>query len=371
MVPLWIGILPLLLSVSCATVSAATESAELESTPKLRNCTQLPGAPGERPMTSLYHPSWRPPCQLGFPCLGSKTAEPTCSYRVPDDCGSIADMECGEMPDRIYFGLCTGAQALCERILALQGGSADVQYDYVSEYDFQQAALRDLPFDFACSGLGASDFFEWCDYAEAMFPHASFLEALLWRGSWSFEPLGAQRLVGCRMEGGRYEAKEFRAIEGGIECVAASDASRFGVRLGSEVAFSDVDGNGYLDAVMPLSDGGVVRTVKLTRKDESSPFTHVGSVGDSLAGLEAQMGKLFDLLVGKLDDAQSERVRAEQRTFLETHDGSCQHAGPSPDCLTAHYEERIEALRLEAWERRCELFDADPCSASLPLPRAE
>lgn len=350
---------PSLVVVLCVALAGCAsdsgDTAEPESAPRLRDCTEAPGASEER-------------CQLDLPCPGR---EASCSYRVPDDCGSIAGLECGEMPNRIYFGICLAAHARCERSLALRGGGAEVQYDYVSDYDFQRAALRDLPFDFACSGLASRDLSEWCDYAEAMFPDASFLEALLWRGNWSFEPIGSQRLVGCRMDGGWYEAKEFRAIEGGIECIAVSDASRFGVRLGNDVTFSDVDGNGYLDAVMQFSDGGVVRTVKLTRKDGSSPFSHVDPIEDPLAGLEAQMNKLVGLLAGKLDDARSERVRAEQRSFLETRDARCQHAGPSLDCLAAHHEERIEALRVEAWERRCDMFDADPCSGSLPLPASD
>ena len=134
----------------------------------------------------------------------------------------------------------------------------------------------------------------------------------------------------------------------------------------------------------------MVRTVKLTRKDHVSGFTHVGPRGPSfdceaaetptetlicgeglLAGLDAQMAELFDLLVSKLDDSESERVRSEQRKFLKTRDRGCQHTvrQPSPDCLTVLYEERIEALRLQAWERRCEMFDADRCSESLLLPR--
>lgn len=295
------------------------------------------------------------------------------------------------MPDRVQFGLCLGAQAMCQRRRVLQDGNARAPHDDVSGYDFQHAALRDLPFDFSCAGLGPPGLFDWCEYAEAMFPDASFLDGIFWqeREPWNFEQIGAREIVGCRMADGHVSTK-LVVTEDRVECAAGDDPNAPGVSLAGDIEFSDVDGDGTLDAVMTLADRGVIRTIALTRKEGASGFSHarprepsfdckaaatptekrICSEG-SLAGLDAEMGRLFDLLVGKLDDTQAEqRVRAEQRAFLRARDRGCTpDAGEAAlSCLTARYRERIEALHREAWEGRCRMFAADPCSESLPLP---
>lgn len=165
------------------------------------------------------------------------------SFLIPGDCPELAQAAAegaSQWGTQLEKSLWWKAESDCRYSLFLKRyPSAPVQ-DYVSGYDFQNAPLSELPLQRQCSRP------ETAPLPCAGFSRATGLHHLLSTDD-SLQDTTANG-DGCRVRNGTFRGW-VRFTEGEIHC--KEDPSGPGFRI-IAIDYSDVNGDGYLDAVLRL-----------------------------------------------------------------------------------------------------------------------
>lgn len=351
-----------------------------------------PAAEGDEAVGRCWEGGWKAPCAIALPCAsGAPFGDAVCDYTLPRDCSSLESLECGEMPDRVRFEECLAGQAICSRITQIGAGDPIAVYEYVNDFDFVNGLLSALPGDLVCQGLLSPDTDRWCSYLETVYPEASFLEASVWQAREllpdaakreRFARIAAEPHPECRMREGQLLAR-VDVDETGFRCPPGAplpEPDAASLRL-SDVAFSDVNHDGYLDAVMTVAwsgggSGGTTATLGLTRLAPNGPLVPLRELAPGfdcakaatptekricadprLGLLDGRLAKLYGHLRQKTksegDAARRAALGDEQRRFLRQRDAVCSEGNAVP-CLALHGE-RIAALQQLATRDRCQL----------------
>lgn len=193
-------------------------------------------------------------------------------YLIPDDCSqAINDVSFGSpepvnIIDRnVWFKVIND----CRYVSIMSPESTEFQYDYVSDYDFYNAKLSDLPFASQCEVLENGELAPECVVQEegklsisTFFP---FLQIRRQNGETDLEE--------CKFTDGVFRGHLVQTVDG-IQC--QKDSRARGLRLIS-IDHIDLNYDGYEDVllrIMPLGRG-VSRLpvlLPLTRKDPGQAF---------------------------------------------------------------------------------------------------
>ena len=353
-----------------------------------------PAAQGAEALPYCYEAGWKPPCVVGLDCTPADPYDDDpCDYTLPRDCSEIETIDCGEMFNRVQLDACLATKRICSRATQIGEGSAITVYEYVDDFDFVSGPLVALPGDLVCQGILGPETDRWCSYVETVYPEASFLETSVWqarrglKGAAEPEPfarIGVEPHPECRMREGQLLGRvEVSAT--GLACpqgapLPGPKAARLRI---SDVAFSDMNHDLYLDAVVTVawSGGGsasTTMTATLTRLEPDGPLLHVRQLGPGFdcakAGTPAEKRicadpriAVLDLRLSKLyghlrqntkladDAARRTTLRIEQRRFLTQRNAVCE-AGDGAPCV-ALYRARIAELQRLAERDRCHLSD--------------
>lgn len=195
-------------------------------------------------------------------------------YLVPNDCNQILNevsfgtpKPVGLIDKKLWFKAINDCKYVA--MLHLHEDKAPVQ-DFVSNYDFFNARLADLPFASQCKAIDDKEFAEQCNNREpgklTIASYFPFLEFMVESNDIETEE--------CRFTNGAFRGMLIRTEEG-IRC--QSNRRARGLRLIS-VDISDLNNDGYADAllrIVPLGRG-VSRfpiLLPLTRLQENGPFS--------------------------------------------------------------------------------------------------
>jgi len=188
-------------------------------------------------------------------------------FHIPDDCPKVAAAVsggAGRWGSRVDRTLWSKVTSDCQFHDLVQNARQDPEHDFVSNYDFKNAAISDLPFGQRCTGpLPGPD----CPPEPPGFAHfMSFMDA----GPGEFD--GARP---CEIVDGMFRGRLIRTPTG-LRCLPGPHHHTPGFRLIS-VAFADVNHDGYQDAVLrlvPLGPGvsHIPVLLPVTRFSEDGPF---------------------------------------------------------------------------------------------------
>ena len=181
------------------------------------------------------------------------------SYRIPDDCDAVSQAFDGALAykgtimDRRFWMKATSD---CRYYRLLNRYPAWKIRDFVSDFDFANARLDILPFNPGCPGAADSD----------VDCHPTFVDPFGNRQNFPLlEPLPDAHPAddgACELHDGVFRGFIY-ADRHGLHCVASDDAPS--LRLVG-VDFADINGDGYLDAVLrllPTGPGHLRRTILL------------------------------------------------------------------------------------------------------------
>ena len=196
------------------------------------------------------------------------------SFNVPRDCEALIQAAdggsayTGSVVDRRLWHK---VESDCRYHAFLNRHPLEDMQDYVSDYDFMNANLSDLPIDRGCAHDGSGSRPEDCNPA-AIDPFG------LLRTFPITEPpqhtTDVHKETNCALEDGLFRGQLYVDAEG-VHCNAGTGAPS--LRLVA-VDFADVNGDQVLDAVlrfMPIGRGAsrVPLTLPVTRFSESDPFS--------------------------------------------------------------------------------------------------
>lgn len=206
------------------------------------------------------------------------------TFAVPGDCEramaafAAGAMRWGTQIEKRVWGKVTGD---CEYHAFLHRFSPETGQDFVSDYDFRNGSLADLMIDEGCGGATG------CGEEGQSGP--SVLELLVVDEA-PADP-AAFDTESCRLRDGRFRGRVM--IDGdALKCYRDPRAPGFRV---ISVDFSDVNGDGYLDAVLrlvPLGPGlsRMPLVVAYTRMTPSAPFTVPAPSSDAVGAQTAVPG---------------------------------------------------------------------------------
>jgi len=148
----------------------------------------------------------------------------------------------------------------------LQNGGDGVQVDFVSNYDFLNAPLKDLPWSFQ-KGVGTNGFWDYCDWIEQNHPEWSYLD---------FEYTGADvpekrtyvsvDQESCRLRDGVFYGE--LVCTNGVMTARSTDFWGLSLRV---VGFSDVNRDGVMDVVLFVNRrGGTANNARVCALSRSS-----------------------------------------------------------------------------------------------------
>lgn len=348
------------------------------------------GAEEGVPWCSSIESSWAPPCRTTLDCTPPRApGEPPpqsmeCEYEVPKDCAVVEELDCGEMPTNFDFKSCLALVNICNRISLTAVGDKGVAHEYVRAFDFADGPLDLLPAEMVptCQGVISNEADAWCTYVSTVYPNASSLEAEVWsqrywlvKGSRPPEPFpriarGAH--PECRMLDGQIGGRVAANAEG-FECAGdAAPPEEHGPSLRlKDVAFSDTNDDGYLDAVATVTwwGGGsasTTRTSTFTRLEPGGPLVNVDELkpgfdcakaatpseerictDPTLARIDGQLSRLYTYLSRGSDQERRALLKREQRAFLRRRDEACGRLDDSStgEACDALYEARLAELQ--------------------------
>lgn len=194
----------------------------------------------------------------------------TQAFVIPDDCDTVLQTidegatYRGSIVDRRFWLKVEGD---CRHHRFLHRLPQRVIEDHVTGYDFMNASLSDMPIDPRCAIPDQADCNPLATDAFGMLLHFPLIQQVTAR------PPGVQ-CAQCEFKDGVLRGRVF-SDEDGIRCGAIPYGPS--LRL-IAVDFADINGDGFLDAVLrfvPLGPGSnrSLLTLPLTRFDESEPFT--------------------------------------------------------------------------------------------------
>ena len=197
-------------------------------------------------------------------------------FHIPKDCSQIiSDVNYGMSNPINILDRKLWLKAIndCKYVMLMHQYEAAVpEHDFVSNYDFYNARLADLPFAQKCDAEDNAEYSEQCKKI-----HESESKLLITSYFPFFEVVkddGITVTEECKFNNGVFRGRLVRTSEG-IRC--QPDRRANGIRLLS-VDVGDLNNDGYLDAllrIMPLGRG-VSRfpiLLPLTRFDENTSFT--------------------------------------------------------------------------------------------------
>lgn len=196
-------------------------------------------------------------------------------YRIPEDAGRFLDeVDFDRFDDphsqRLYWSAKADAEFAILRATAVPG-----KQDFVSSYDFMSASLDDIPFCLiASAGISSRQWFEFVDALKAQNVQLSAFEfPVLWtiNEENDFEIREARHYREKDLSSATFVDGKFRgviAVRNGVLQVLTEGADQnddiLEVILHS-VSYSDVNGDGFLDAVLRLAVNGSGGVAILTK----------------------------------------------------------------------------------------------------------
>lgn len=195
------------------------------------------------------------------------------TFTIPSDCdGVMSSVEQGATYKGTIIDrrLWQKVEADCRYHSFLHQHPQQVIEDYVSDYDFMNAKLSDLPIDLGCAGGEAGKLQTECNPSATdgfgLLHHFPLAEPFLGLS-------GQHREGECSLQNGLFYGHMYVDVEG-IRCDA--DARAPSLRL-IAVDFADVNGDHVLDAVLrfvPIGPGAgrSPLILPLTRKQATGPF---------------------------------------------------------------------------------------------------
>jgi len=199
------------------------------------------------------------------------------TFEIPDDCAEVMRAVNGGISYKgniVDRRLWKKTESDCRYHVFINRHPRSVLEDHVSNYDFRNARLEDLPLDRRCSTSGPQADPAGCDPTSTdslgmlrSFPIATPGD----------EVPAAADCIPCKISNGRFRGYVLLG-EDGIEC--RTDSSAAGVRL-IAVDYADINGDRILDAVLrfiPIGPGNnrAPLVLPLTRLDTSAPFNVPG-----------------------------------------------------------------------------------------------
>jgi len=196
--------------------------------------------------------------------------EQTQAFVIPDDCDSVIQSidegatYRGSIIDRHRWKKVEGD---CRHHRFLHRLPQRVIEDHVSDYDFMNARLSELPIDPRCANPGQAACKPLATDAFGMLRNFPLTQPVT-------APPADVDCTECEFKDGLFRGRIF-SDEDGISC----EAVPYGPSLRLiAVDFADINGDGFLDAVLrfvPVGPGSnrVPLTLPLTRFDDSEPFT--------------------------------------------------------------------------------------------------
>ncbi len=190
------------------------------------------------------------------------------AFRIPEECPAAhqafragAQQWCNRVERRLWAKVMQD----CYYAAFLDHARPGAQHDFVSDYDFMNAPLADLPLRAGCAtGKGC----------EPLPPGVIDLGQILARVTTRDEDERASAEA-CRVEHGRFRGWVRLDPEKGMVCWSDPRANGFRIIA---VDYADVNGDGYLDAVLRLIPLGrdyrrIPLILPLTRKQPEGPFS--------------------------------------------------------------------------------------------------
>ena len=167
-----------------------------------------------------------------------------------------------------------GQEAKTEFAKTLRKGDRSPANDFVSQYDFANAALEDLPWELHQLTVAGDEYFDYCDYVKKQHPDWNYLE-------FNFpdrEPRRYEKVekATCRLTDGAFTGELI--VSNGTVSATSGDFDR-GLKI-CDIGFTDVNRDGFMDAVLLLvqewyGSARVSGVYVLTRKQSGGRFFSV------------------------------------------------------------------------------------------------
>ena len=169
-----------------------------------------------------------------------------------------------------------GREAQTDFAGQMKNGNRVPAHDFVSQYDFSNAALEDLPWELHQLKVTGNEYDEYCESVRKQHPDWNYLE-------FNFpnpEPRRYERVdrETCRLTEGLFTGELF-VSNGTVSAVSGDFNAGFKI---CDMGFTDVNHDGFMDAVLLLAQQGcgsarVSGVYVLTRKQQNGEFTTVGN----------------------------------------------------------------------------------------------
>ncbi len=169
-----------------------------------------------------------------------------------------------------------GQEAQTEFTDLLKNGNRAPAHDFVSRYDFANAALEDLPWELHQLKVTGNEYDEYCESVRKQNPGWNYLE-------FNFPDPEARRFervdrATCRLTDGIFTG-ELLVSNGTVSAVSGDFNAGFKI---CDIGFTDVNHDGVMDAVLLLAQQGcgsarVSGVYVLTRKQPDGEFAMVGN----------------------------------------------------------------------------------------------
>lgn len=165
-----------------------------------------------------------------------------------------------------------GSEARTEFAKTMKKGERSPAHDFVSQYDFANAALDDLPWELHLLCVFSDEYWDYCESVRKQHPDWNYLE-------FNFpnpEPRRYERVdeATCRLTGGIFTG-ELTVSNGTVFSESGDFNDGFQI---CDIGFTDVNQDGFMDAVLLLvqQGGGSARVsgvYVLTRKQSIGRFS--------------------------------------------------------------------------------------------------
>jgi hypothetical protein len=170
-----------------------------------------------------------------------------------------------------------GQEAQTEFSKTMKKGDRSPAHDFVSQYDFANAALEDLPWNLHLLCVFSDEYWDYCESVRKQHPDWNYLE-------FNFPDPGSRRYERvdketCRLTDGIFIG-ELIVSNGMVSAVDGDFNSGFKIY---DSGFTDVNRDGFMDAVLLLAQQSygsstVSGVYVLTRKQPGEKFCEVRRV---------------------------------------------------------------------------------------------
>lgn len=220
---------------------------------------------------------------------------------LPDECARFGDHEVflnEHVIESSSISVFVAARRYCDRAAQLSRGTPGAEFDYVSAIDFGSLSLDEIPSVLHCSGIVSDTYWEFCETVRRRDPEVCLDGAFDGRLSWvrfhrvvdnenrtrlDCRPVQVDPAT-CRLTAGAFVGEI--VVDDGADgrratCRYDPGKGHFGIAI-EDVRLRDVNADGYLDAVVAVSEadaGGALPSARsefvLTRRGPAGPLEWV------------------------------------------------------------------------------------------------